>query len=182
MSSEWGEGTPSGSEEDEFGEPGETALAPAPAGEAAAAVGGIAKIPDWAEELLADLANGERIEARDQPRLTYALDLLKEFAAAVQQHKSERAAAALIGRGERSRASDACEKRMRLLAWTERISHAEAMLSAAVKSSSLSLRLYIRYDSSISISIDLSLIHGILVGIPSNSSSIAYSGRRKFVI
>ena len=68
-----------------------------------------------------------------------------------------------VGRGERSRASDACEKRMRLLAWTERISHAEAMLSAAVNSSSLSLRLYIRYGSSISISIDLSLIHGILV-------------------
>ena len=30
-----------------------------------------------------------------------------------------------VGRGERSRASDACEKRMWLLAWTERISHAE---------------------------------------------------------
>ena len=44
-----------------------------------------------------------------------------------------------VGRGERSRASDACEKRMRLLAWTERISHAEAMLSAAVNSSSLYL-------------------------------------------
>ena len=75
MSSERGEGTPSGSEEDEFGEPGETALAAAPAGESAATVSEIAKIPDWAEELLADLANGERIEARDQPRLTYALDL-----------------------------------------------------------------------------------------------------------
>ena len=82
-----------------------------------------------------------------------------------------------VGRGERSRASDACEKRMRLLAWTERISHAEAMLSAAVNSSSLSLRLYIRYGSSISISIDLSLIHGIYIG--SNSSS---SGRRKPII
>ena len=88
-----------------------------------------------------------------------------------------------LGRGERSRASDACEKRMRLLAWTERISHAEAMLSAAVNSSSLSLRLYIRYGSSISISIDLSLIHGILVvsihtvKLYCNSSSS--SGRRK---
>ena len=67
-----------------------------------------------------------------------------------------------VWRGERSRASDACEKRMRLLAWTERISHAEAWpCSAAVNSSPLSLRLYIRYGSSISISIDLSLIHGI---------------------
>ena len=75
----------------------------------------------------------------------------------------ERGAQHVLGRGERPRASDACEKRMRLLAWTERISHAEAMLSAAVNSSSLSLRLYIRYGSSISISIDLSLIHGILV-------------------
>ena len=69
-----------------------------------------------------------------------------------------------VGRGERSRASDACEKRMRLLAWTERISHAEALPgSAAENSSSLSLRFYIRYGSSISISIDLSLIHGISV-------------------
>ena len=69
-----------------------------------------------------------------------------------------------VGRGERSRASDACERRMRLLAWTERISHAEALpCSAAENSSPLSLRLYIRYGSSISISIDLSLIHGISV-------------------
>ena len=69
-----------------------------------------------------------------------------------------------VGRGERSRASDACEKRMRLLAWTERISYAEALpCSAAENSSPLSLRLYIRYGSSISISIDLSLIHGISV-------------------
>ena len=69
-----------------------------------------------------------------------------------------------VGRGERSRASDACEMRMRLLAWTERISCAEALpCSAAENSSPLSLRLYIRYGSSISISIDLSLIHGISV-------------------
>ena len=69
-----------------------------------------------------------------------------------------------VGRGERSRASDACEMRMRLLAWTERIPHAEAWpCSAAENSSPLSLRLYIRYGSSISISIDLSLIHGISV-------------------
>ena len=69
-----------------------------------------------------------------------------------------------VGRGERSRASDVCERRMRLLAWTERISHAEALpCSAAENSSPLSLRLYIRYGSSISISIDLSLIHGISV-------------------
>ena len=69
-----------------------------------------------------------------------------------------------VGRGERSRASDACEMRMRLLAWTERISYAEALpCSAAENSSPLSLRLYIRYGSSISISIDLSLIHGISV-------------------
>ena len=69
-----------------------------------------------------------------------------------------------VGRGERSRASDACERRMRLLAWTERISYAEALPgSAAENSSPLSLRLYIRYGSSISISIDLSLIHGISV-------------------
>ena len=71
-----------------------------------------------------------------------------------------------VGRGERSRASDVCERRMRLLAWTERISHAEAFpCSAAENSSPLSLRLYIRYmyGSSISISIDLSLIHGISV-------------------
>ena len=69
-----------------------------------------------------------------------------------------------VGRGERSRASDACERRMRLLAWTERISYAEALpCSAAENSSPLSLRLYIRYGSSISISIDLSLIHGISV-------------------
>ena len=67
-----------------------------------------------------------------------------------------------VGRGERSRASDACEKRMQLLAWTGRVSHAEALPgSAAENSSPLSLRLYIRYGSSISISIDLSLIHGI---------------------
>ena len=95
MSSERGEGTPSGSEEEEFGEPGGAALAPAPAGAADAAETGIPKIPDWAEELLADLAAGERIEARDQPRLTYALDLRKEYAAAIQQRKAETAAAAL---------------------------------------------------------------------------------------
>ena len=77
-----------------------------------------------------------------------------------------------VGRGERSRASDACEMRMRLLAWTERISCAEALpCSAAENSSPLSLRLYIRYGSSISISIDLSLIHGIYIG--SNSIRIA---------
>ena len=57
-----------------------------------------------------------------------------------------------------------CEKRMQLLAWTGRVSHAEALPgSAAENSSPLSLRLYIRYGSSISISIDLSLIHGISV-------------------
>ena len=79
MSSEREEGTPSGSEEEEeFGDAGDTALAPEPAGEADEAVVGIPKIPDWAEELLAALAAGERIEARDQPRLTYALDLRKE--------------------------------------------------------------------------------------------------------
>ena len=95
MSSEREEGTPSGSEEEEeFVNAGDTALAPEPAGEADEAVVGIPKIPDWAEELLADLAAGERIEARDQPRLTYALDLRKEYAAAVQQRKAERAAAA----------------------------------------------------------------------------------------
>ena len=78
-----------------------------------------------------------------------------------------------VGRGERSRASDACEMRMRLLAWTERISYAEALpCSAAENSSPLSLRLYIRYGSSISISIDLSDSRHI----GSNSSS---SGRRK---
>ena len=93
MSSEREEGTPSGSEEEEeFDDAGDTALVPAPAGEADV---GIPKIPDWAEELLAALAAGERIEARDQPRLTYALDLRKEYAAAVQQRKAERAAAAL---------------------------------------------------------------------------------------
>ena len=93
MSSEREEGTPSGSEEEEeFDDAGDTALVPAPAGEADV---GIPKIPDWAEELLAALAAGERIEARDQPRLTYALDLRKEYAAAVQHQKAERAAAAL---------------------------------------------------------------------------------------
>ena len=95
MSSERGEGTPTGSEEEEFGEPDGAALAPAPAGEADEAESGIPKIPDWAEELLASLAAGERVDARDQSRLTYALDLRKEYVAACQQRKAERAAATL---------------------------------------------------------------------------------------
>ena len=87
-----------------------------------------------------------------------------------------------VGRGERSRASDACERRMRLLAWTERISYAEALpCSAAENSSPLSLRLYIRYGSSISISIDLSLIHGIYMYIGSNSSSYGKHSPYKFL-
>ena len=43
------------------------------------------------------------------------------------------------GRGERSRASDACEVHMRFLVWTECILYAEAMSEAAVNPSSLSL-------------------------------------------
>ena len=81
-----------------------------------------------------------------------------------------------VGWGERSRASDVCERRMRLLAWTERISYAEALLcSAAENSSPLSLRLYIRYGSSISSTIDLSLSDSRYIS--SNSTS---SGRRKW--
>ena len=47
MSSERGEGTPSGSEEEEFGEPGGAALAPAPAALDPAAAG---RAWDWALE------------------------------------------------------------------------------------------------------------------------------------
>ena len=66
MSSEQGEGTPSESEEEEFGEPDGAALAPAPAGAADEAASGIAKIPEWAEELL----NNIRLAGRFMTLLT----------------------------------------------------------------------------------------------------------------
>ena len=40
-------------------------------------------LPEWAADLLARLAAGDRLDARDQPRLQLALDLRREHAAAV---------------------------------------------------------------------------------------------------
>ena len=57
-----------------------------------------------------------------------------------------------VGGGAQSRARDVCEVRIRLRIWTERISHAEALVSmteAVVNSSSLLVRCVFVGDSSI---------------------------------
>ena len=57
-----------------------------------------------------------------------------------------------VGGGAQSRARDVCEVRIRLRIWTERISHAEALISmseAVVNSSSLLVRCVFVGDSSI---------------------------------
>ena len=54
-----------------------------------------------------------------------------------------------VGGGAQSRARDACEVRIRLRIWTERISHAEALSEAVVNSSSLLVRCVFVGDSSI---------------------------------
>ena len=70
-----------GSDEDQF-EEAANQIADGAAGQAAQAASALA-LPEWAADLLARLAAGDRLDARDQPRLQLALDLRREHAAAV---------------------------------------------------------------------------------------------------
>ena len=73
-----------------------------------------------------------------------------------------------VGGGAQSRAHDVCEVRIRLRIWTERISHAEALISmseAVVNSSPLLVRCVFVSDSSIFVTNILSLILGIIVAV-----------------
>ena len=72
-----------GSDEDQFEEAADQ-VADGAAGQAAQSTSALA-LPEWAADLLAHLAAGDRLDARDQPRLQLALDLRREHAAAVQQ-------------------------------------------------------------------------------------------------
>ena len=76
-----------GSDEDQFEEAANQVPGGA-AGQAAQAASALA-LPEWAADLLARLAAGDRLDARDQPRLQLALDLRREHASAVQQEKAE---------------------------------------------------------------------------------------------
>ena len=73
-----------------------------------------------------------------------------------------------VGGGAQSRARDVCEVRIRLWIRTERISHAEALISmseAVVNSSPLLVRCVFVSDSSIFVTNILSLILGISVAV-----------------
>ena len=73
-----------------------------------------------------------------------------------------------VGGGAQSRARDVCEVRIRLWIRTERISHAEALISmseAVVNSSPLLFRCVFVSDSSIFVTNILSLILGISVAV-----------------
>ena len=92
-----------GSDEDQF-EEAANQIADGAAGQAAQAASALA-LPAWAADLLARLAAGDRLDARDQPRLQLALDLRREHAAAVQQEKAE-----LASRAQQERAIALKEK------------------------------------------------------------------------
>eukprot|EP01048_Picozoa_sp_COSAG05_P006102 COSAG05_NODE_381_length_10519_cov_17.942131_2_plen_314_part_00 len=92
-----------GSDEDQF-EEAANQIADGAAGQAAQAASALA-LPEWAADLLARLAAGDRLDARDQPRLQLALDLRREHAAAVQQEKAE-----LASRAQQERAIALKEK------------------------------------------------------------------------
>ena len=73
-----------------------------------------------------------------------------------------------VGGGAQSRARDVCEVRIRLWIRTERISHAEALISmseAVVNSSPLLVRCVFVSDSSIFVTNIFSLILGIFVAV-----------------
>lgn len=92
-----------GSDEDQF-EEAANQVADGAAGQAAQSASALA-LPEWAADLLARLAAGDRLDARDQPRLQLALDLRREHAAAVQQEKAE-----LASRAQQERAIALKEK------------------------------------------------------------------------
>lgn len=92
-----------GSDEDQF-EEAANQIADGAAGQAAQSASALA-LPEWAADLLAHLAAGDRLDARDQPRLQLALDLRREHAAAVQQEKAE-----LASRAQQERAISLKEK------------------------------------------------------------------------
>ena len=92
-----------GSDEDQFEEAANQVAdgSPGPSAQAGSALA----LPEWAADLLARLAAGDRLDARDQPRLQLALDLRREHAAAVQQEKAE-----LASRAQQERAIALKEK------------------------------------------------------------------------
>ena len=92
-----------GSDEDQF-EEAANQVADGAAGQAAQSASALA-LPEWAADLLAQLAAGDRLDARDQPRLQLALDLRREHASAVQQEKAE-----LASRAQQERAIALKEK------------------------------------------------------------------------
>lgn len=96
MSEGPGSGGEDRSEEGSDGERFEEAADQVPEGAAGQAAAGtsVLALPEWARDLLAQLAEGERWDPRDQPRLQLALDLRRERAAALQQEKAELAARA----------------------------------------------------------------------------------------
>ena len=71
-----------------------------------------------------------------------------------------------VGGGAQSRARDVCEVLIRPRTWTERISHAEAVISMSeVNSSPLLVRCVFVSDSSIFVTNIFSLILGISVAV-----------------